>query len=309
MAYFEARNRILEERLLDGMRLVTRKVKKARERFKRRRQIKRLVVEAVARSAQPDPRVFAEFSLGGRQMRGLLDSGASESLLGRGCRELAEELDLPVKPYVSIVRTASGEDRSIIGRMVVPVEYKGEIRQVEMYLCPYLEQTAYLEIDFWRIFGIAPEVVGSKVPVVAAIEKTQGMTKQVAHYVKDGVTRYEPEAWEPEESQKLIVEEVNFKEVGLGKTHAEKHRIEWPAERPIADSLEWAWAYDGRGRLRATLDTDTSPMPTKICATSLDKSGINLRSGVASGSGRPINFLNIASVTKVREGKDAHRIP
>ncbi|KAL7724235.1 hypothetical protein ACLKA6_004606 [Drosophila palustris] len=242
---------------------VTRKVKKARDRFKRRRQIKRQVVEAVARSAQSDPRVFADFSLGGRQMRGLLDSGASVSLLGRGCRELAEELDLPVKPYVSIVRTASGEDRSIIGRMVVPVEYKGEIREVEMYLCPYLEQTAYLGIDFWRIFGIAPEVVGSKVPVVAAIEITQGMTKQVAHYVKDGVTRYEPE-----ESQKLIVEEVNFKEVVLGKTHAEKHRIEWPAERPIADSLEWAWAYVGRGRIGATLETDTSPMPTKICATS-----------------------------------------
>ncbi|KAL7723281.1 hypothetical protein ACLKA6_012819 [Drosophila palustris] len=177
-AYFEARNRILEERLLDGMRLVTRKVKKARDRFKRRRQIKRQVVEAVARSAQSDPRVFADFSLGGRQLRGLLDSGASVSLLGRGCRELAEELDLPVKPYVSIVRTASGEDRSIIGRMVVPVEYKGEIREVEMYLCPYLEQTAYLGIDFWRIFGIAPEVVGSKVPVVAAIEEKQGMTKR-----------------------------------------------------------------------------------------------------------------------------------
>ncbi|KAM8714866.1 hypothetical protein ACLKA7_001989 [Drosophila subpalustris] len=247
------------------MRLVTRKVKKARDRFKRRRQIKRQVVEAVARSAQSDPRVFADFSLGGRQLRGLLDSGATVSLLGRGCRELAEELDLPVKPYVSIVRTASGEDRSIIGRMVVPVEYKGEIREVEMYLCPYLEQTAYLGIDFWRIFGIAPEVVGSEVPVVAAIEEKQVVAEQLAHYVKGDMAKKEPKAWGLEERQKLIVEEVNFKEVGLGRTHTEKHRI------------KWAWSYVGRGRLRATLDTDTSPMPTKICATSLDKSGINLR--------------------------------
>ncbi|KAL7735145.1 hypothetical protein ACLKA6_008407 [Drosophila palustris] len=239
------------------MRLVTRKVKKARERFKRRRQIKRLVVEAVAEALSP---ILAFLpSLSGRPTdRGLLDSGAS-------CA--------PRQAKIGHNWSDGGTCRN-----------KGE-KGSRMYLCPYLEQTAYLGIDFWRIFGIAPEVVGSKVPVVAAIEKTQGMTKQVAHYVKDGVTRYETEAWEPEESQKLIVEEVNFKEVGLGKTHAEKHRIEWPAERPIADSLEWAWAYVGRGRLRATLDTDTSPMPTKICATSLDKSGINLRSGVASGSG------------------------
>ncbi|KAL7738869.1 hypothetical protein ACLKA6_001318 [Drosophila palustris] len=287
------------------MRLVTRKVKKARERFKRRRQIKRLVVEAVARSAQPDPRVFAEFSLGGRQMRGLLDSGASVSLLGRGCRELAEELDLPVKPYVSTVRTASGEDRSVIGRLVVPVEYKGEIRDVVMYLCPYLEQTAYLGIDFWRIFEIAPDVVGSEVPVVAAIEEKQGVAEKLAHYVEGDVAKKEPEAWGLEESQKLGWEEVKdkfraFEKVDLGKAHAEKPKV--------ADSLEWAWAYVGRGRLRATLETNTSPMPTKICATSLDESGINLRSGVASGSGKPINFVNEASVTVVREGKKAqHR--
>ncbi|KAL7737071.1 hypothetical protein ACLKA6_005291 [Drosophila palustris] len=223
------------------MRLVTRKMKKARDRFKRRRQVKRQVVAAVARTVRSDPRVFAEFSLGGRQMRGLLDSGASVSLLGRGCRELAEELNLPVKPYVSTVRTASGEDRSIIGRLVVPVEYKGEVKDVVLYLCPYLEQTAYLGIDFWRIFGIAPDVVGSEVPVVEAIDENQGMAEQIAHYVEDDGAKSEPEAWELDESQKLVLEEVKakflaFEKVGLGKTHAEKHRIELVAgAQPVKD--------------------------------------------------------------------------
>ncbi|KAL7725897.1 hypothetical protein ACLKA6_000664 [Drosophila palustris] len=174
-------------------------------------------------------------------MRGLLDSGASVSLLGRGCRELAVELDLPVKPYVSTVRTASGEDRSIIGRLVVPVEYKGEIRDVVMYLCSYLEQTAYLGIDFWRIFGIAPDVVGPQVPVVAAIDARQGMAEQIAHYVEDDGVKSEAEAWELDESQKLVLEEVKakflaFEKVGLGKTHAEKHRIELVAgAQPVKD--------------------------------------------------------------------------
>ncbi|KAM8701651.1 hypothetical protein ACLKA7_005606 [Drosophila subpalustris] len=119
-------------------------------------------------------------------MRGLLDSGASESLLGRGCRELAEELNLPVKPYVSTMRTASGEDRSIIGRLVFPVEYKGEVKD-------------------------------------------------------DDGARSEPETWVLDESQKLVLEEVKakflaFEKVGLGKTHAEKHRIELVAgAQPVKD--------------------------------------------------------------------------
>ncbi|KAM8707501.1 hypothetical protein ACLKA7_005045 [Drosophila subpalustris] len=211
-------------------------MKKARDRFRRRRQVKRQVVAAVARSARSDPRVFADFNLGGRQMRGLLDSGATVSLLGRGCRELAEELNLPVKPYVSTVRTALGEDRSIIGRLVVPVEYKGEVKDVVLYLCPYLEQTAYFGIHFWRIFGIAPDVVASEVPVVEAIDENQGMAEQIAHYVEDDGAKSEPEAWELDESQKLVLEEVKakflaFEKVGLGKTHAEKHRIECRGNR------------------------------------------------------------------------------
>ncbi|KAM8701505.1 hypothetical protein ACLKA7_004910 [Drosophila subpalustris] len=147
-------------------------MKKARDRFRRRRQVKRQVVAAVARSARSDPRVFADFNLGGRQMRGLLDSGATVSLLGRGCRELAEELNLPVKPYVSTVRTALGEDRSNFG------------------------------IHFWRIFGIAPDLITLR---------TTGR-------------RVKPEAWELDESQKVFeeVKATAFEKVGLGKTHAEK---------------------------------------------------------------------------------------
>ncbi|KAM8711557.1 hypothetical protein ACLKA7_012125 [Drosophila subpalustris] len=168
-------------------------MKKDRDRFRRRRQVKRQVVAAVVRCARSDPRVFAEFTLGGRQMRSLLDSGATVSLLGRRCRKLAEDLNLPEKPYVSTVRNASGEDRSIIGRSEVPVEYK--------------------------------DVVGSEVLVVAAIDGEQGTAELIAHCVNDDGVKSEPEAWVLEEGQKLILEEVKakflaFEKVGLGKTHA-----------------------------------------------------------------------------------------
>ncbi|KAM8702654.1 hypothetical protein ACLKA7_000784 [Drosophila subpalustris] len=174
---------IFDERLLDGMRLVTRKMKKARDRFKTRRQIRRQVVAAVARSDRTDPRVFAEFSLGGRAHR---------------------------------VRRRSIDHRAS-------------------------QQIAYLGIDFWRIFGIAPDIVGPQVPVVAAIDERQGMAEQIAHYVEDDGVKSEPQAWELEKSQKVVFEEVKakflaFEKVGLGKTHAEKHRIELVAgAQPVKD--------------------------------------------------------------------------
>jgi len=68
-------------------------------------------------------------------------------------------LGVTVQLYFSVALTASGEDRSIIGRLELPVKYKGVSKPVTFYLCPYLEKTAYFGVDFWRAFGLAPAVV------------------------------------------------------------------------------------------------------------------------------------------------------
>jgi len=141
----EARNRIFAEHQLSGMRMVSRRVQKARQRFRIRRSRRREVVAAVKRIESADPRPFAEVEVLGKQLTGLLDMGVSVSVLGKDCRELVETLGVTVQQYFSVVRKASGEDRSIIGYLELPLKYKGVIKPVTLYLCPYLEQTAYLE--------------------------------------------------------------------------------------------------------------------------------------------------------------------
>jgi len=106
---------------------------------------------------------FADVKTLGKHLTGLLDTGASVSVLGKGCRELVETLGVTVQPHFSVVRTASGEDRSFIGRLELPVKNKGVSKPVTFYLCPYLEQTAYFGVDFWRTFGLAQAVVGKPV--------------------------------------------------------------------------------------------------------------------------------------------------
>lgn len=63
-------------------------------------------------------------------------------------------------------------------------------------MCPYLEQEAYLEVDFWRSFELAPEVTGR--------EATEGRREdaaelQVQDMEHDDDTRVNPvlRTWAP----------------------------------------------------------------------------------------------------------------
>jgi len=72
-------------------------------------------VAAVKRVDSANLRPFANVETLSKQLTSLLDTGASVRVLGKACRELVETLGVTVQPYFSVVRTASGEDRSIIG--------------------------------------------------------------------------------------------------------------------------------------------------------------------------------------------------
>jgi len=203
--YMEARKRIFAENQLSGMRLVSRRVQKARERFRMRRSRRREVVAAVKRI---DPRPFANVETLGKQLTGLLDTDASVSVLGKGCRELVEALG--VQSHFSVVRTASGDNRSIIGRLKLPAKYKGVSKPVTFYLFPYMEQTAYFGVDFWRAFGLAPAVVGKPVTrgVNAAEEIHASQMEHCADQEDEDEVREEPESWSLSAEEKLALGKV-----------------------------------------------------------------------------------------------------
>ncbi|XP_062142538.1 uncharacterized protein LOC133850450 [Drosophila sulfurigaster albostrigata] len=114
-AYMSARNRIFGERQCEGMTLATKRVIKAGARFRPRRITRRQIVETVRRVENTDPRVFVDVVIGGQVFKGLLDSGACVSLMGRGCRELVSKMNWNVQPYASKVTTAAGASRPILG--------------------------------------------------------------------------------------------------------------------------------------------------------------------------------------------------
>nr|XP_041631159.1 uncharacterized protein LOC121502206 [Drosophila kikkawai] len=282
--YFEARNRIFNNHQLDGMRTVSRRLLKARKRFRQRHQTRRAVVEAVRRGMGSDPRVFAEVLIQGKRVTGLLDTGASVNVLGRGSRELLEEIGVRMEKYVSIVKTAAGEDRSIIGRVHVPVQFKGVEKVLTFYVCPYLEQAMYLGIDFWRRFALAPAILGEMPAQNPEASVSELWDAKIPWLDGKAIKESVIEEWDLQQEEKERLEAVKreflaFEDVGLGRTSVEKHRIQLmegaepfkDRHYPLSPAMqEIVWAEVDKMLKLGVIEVSESPWSNRTTVVELD---------------------------------------
>jgi len=95
----------------------------------------------------------------GTTMSGLLDSGASCTVLGKGALELASRLGLCVfEKENASVKTADGTRHSVAGYIYVPFSFDGRLRIIPTLLIPTLNRELILGIDFWENFDIKPVI-------------------------------------------------------------------------------------------------------------------------------------------------------
>ncbi|KAM8701682.1 hypothetical protein ACLKA7_000915 [Drosophila subpalustris] len=161
-AYDEARARIFNQNPTEkqAQTEITPRVQRARSRYRSRSRERRRVCDSVKMAVNGDKRAFAEIQLQGRLLVGLLDTGASVSLLGAGGPELIEQLGLKMTPSTTTVQAAGGTQHRIIGKINATIKFANKERFLTLYVCPSLQQSLYLGIDFWRKFGLAPSIVG-----------------------------------------------------------------------------------------------------------------------------------------------------
>lgn len=192
-----------------------------REKFAEKKRKRKSVIEAIklADRKSLDSRPYAEFVVDGKvRINGLLDTGASVSILGKGCRELLDELNLSIQPIFSVISTASGQKHRILGKVKLEIEYNNKVNYLEFYLCPDLEQQAYLGIDFWKVYGLAPELLGT---AELDIEKVKEHFKCDSHKLDP----HELTKIQQEQLDKVIEMFPTFEKLGLGCTSLEKHSI------------------------------------------------------------------------------------
>ncbi|HBK82629.1 MAG TPA: hypothetical protein DDZ41_03385, partial [Flavobacterium sp.] len=129
-----------------------------RKYFDLKRRIKKIVSSSVINDQAGDNRLYAKVVIAGQEIRGLLDSGASITVLGSGSEEFLSKLGVHFYHNPSSLSTASGEKQRIFGHIKCFVLYGDKKHMMRIFIAPGLKQKLYLGIDFWKLFGLEPKL-------------------------------------------------------------------------------------------------------------------------------------------------------
>lgn len=130
--------------------------------WKNRREFLKVCESAVVTDPyENDPRPYATIKIGGKVLIGLLDSGATVSILGKNSLELLDHLCVPYQRQSGSVSTADGTPNQIIGVVKLEVEFATKLKTITFCIVPSLSEEIYLGVDFWFAFGLAPCLVSA----------------------------------------------------------------------------------------------------------------------------------------------------
>lgn len=187
--------------------------------WQNRRKLMKACISCIIRDTNGDDRRhYLNLDILGQNIRGLLDSGATISVLGQGSLDLLKLNSVQFKKLHSVVRTADGTPNAVLGYISIPVKFKSIEKNVTFFIVPSLKERMYLGIDFWDHFRIFPYFVGE----ISHIVDTQ--TDKTQHYLSP---------LQKEELNAVIDLFPSFNKQGLGRTTLEEHVIEVGTSKPI----------------------------------------------------------------------------
>lgn len=191
-----------------------------RARFRKRKSYRKLIESSFLCNTSDD-RPFANVKILDENCYGLLDSGASISVLGKNSLNFIERCKLQLKPFRSTISTADGSKNSILGHCNLPVTYKGVTKNIDFYIVPSLNQEVYLGLDFWRIFAIAPHII----PCIESVT--------LENSTREDICLHKLSADEKLQLDHVTSDFPSFEKVGLGRTTLLVHDIDTGDSVPI----------------------------------------------------------------------------
>lgn len=165
-----------------------------------------------------DLRPYADVTIFGESVSGLLDTGASISCIGGSFAAKFLDSNHPYKKLNSKVHTADGKPQNIVGFVRTNIIFRSLEKPIEIYIIPSLSQQLYLGVDFWRSFDLLPFhfVNSPSTPSIAAIRETCSLSSH-----------------QKQKLNKVIELFPSFAKEGLGKTTFVSHVIDVGEARPI----------------------------------------------------------------------------
>lgn len=126
-------------------------------------------------SKTADERPFLEVDILEKEVIGLLDSGATKSLLDAKKWEHFARLGVKLERADGIkLCLADGSAAGILGKVTLPVKLEGKVAVIEFLVIPNLTHDLYLGVDFWRKMHVVPDLKRGTWEFGGAVEEGVG---------------------------------------------------------------------------------------------------------------------------------------
>ncbi|KAJ8962340.1 hypothetical protein NQ318_018322 [Aromia moschata] len=118
----------------------------------------RPVLDFILDQCEGDERPYLKVNVLGKSLLGLLDSGASVTILGGPGWEQIKNLGIELLEGKTKIRVANGEECESLGSCEVPFSVRNRLKLVKVLVVTDLPHTLILGANFWRQMGIVPDL-------------------------------------------------------------------------------------------------------------------------------------------------------
>ncbi|KAJ8964168.1 hypothetical protein NQ317_016442 [Molorchus minor] len=117
------------------------------------------VLDFIIDHAENDERPYLRVSVMGKSLLGLLDSGASSTIIGGKGWSLVKDLGLVLNNRRKIKCTvANGQQVESAGECEIPFCVRDKVKLIKVLVVPEVPHTLILGTNFWRNMGIVPDL-------------------------------------------------------------------------------------------------------------------------------------------------------
>jgi transposase InsO family protein len=171
-----------------------------------------------------DNRPFINVDVLGYSITGLLDSGATCTILGRESEKLINALGLEISEETVQVSTADGTNHTVKGSVNVPYFFNGKTNVIPTLVVPSLSKKLILGCDFWKVFGLC-------VTMLEEINVVDGFTETLQNLEYSNVHDLSFEQSHKLESVKSLF--IHARDGVLSGTKVIRHQIDTGDVKPI----------------------------------------------------------------------------
>ena len=109
-----------------------------------------VLLEYILQGVANDERVYLKVSVYGINLLGLLDSGASRTILGNKGWAKIRDMGLDLVTVNFNCTVANGEKCRVMGFVRLPILLENQLKIIEVLVVPDVQHELILGVDFWR---------------------------------------------------------------------------------------------------------------------------------------------------------------